>query len=440
MKFHYSSILRHNNNHFANSTDYAEGSDELEMTSPARAELEALITREVAKYWEADEVNRRRGQARHTDVHTAVQLILNSSGYNRDLVKRAIGSAGFRIWDEEPHLRYNLIKGIQNPAPIIYVTPEEQDAFMRLRVPDAPGIPYVKCAVNSQCLWSDVHVGQRKLLINELLFMNYHASKSNVVVYIGAAGGSHIPALCELFPGHRFLLYDPAPFSKPLMDYMKKNPSRIVVYNELFPPAIGTKSRVELDRVTKNGEVGFLLISDIRRRDEEHDAPTNADVMADMDLQDEICREMKPRAAHLKCRLPYLNPEANPPEPDIPVKMMKGPIYFQPWCGHKSTEARLIAEPPYTEENTVTISARWYESALYYHNVVSRNSRYVVKALEALDMFLGGIMYDSCFDCTFERYSIWLYLLNHSSKYRSFVEVYLLFKRIIGREDERLLR
>lgn len=420
----------------------------------ARHELDQIVESEVRKYL-TDNSDAAVGVARFSDCATVVQRLINTR-QRRSLVERALGPAALRTWEQEPHFRYNLLADI--PIPTVQVAVEDGDKFMRLAL-DAPTQPYTYTPPTVGCLYSDVHIGQRKLLVSEILFMTLHGAKARTVVYIGAAGGQHIPALCEMYPEHRFLLYDPAPFSRPLMDYMRKNPTRVAVYNELFPPA-DKNGRAARDLAQATGasgigtstataaQRGFLLISDIRRREENADAPTNSDVDADMELQVMICREMQPLAAHLKCRLPYFNPEADPPEPDIQVTLPKGVIYFQPWCGHKSTETRLILEPPYDDpSSTMTLSARWYESALYNHNINTRYTRHITPAIETTDLFLGTV-YDTCFDCTFERYTLWRYLVTavpttlstEENSYTNFAALYNLLKRIVGREDERLLR
>lgn len=412
------------------------------MSTEARSDLEDLIQREIL-------VSRSKpvgkGDVRGRDCSTAVQIAL-SSQKNRALIRRVLGDAGLKIWDDEPHLRFNLIMNI--PIPLITISSNVGDSFLRLQL-DAATSPYSRSDSSEACKYTSVHIGQRKLLINEVLFMTKHGSKAKTVVYIGAAGGSHTPALCELYPNHRFLLYDPAHFSKPLLDYMRRNPKRVAVYNELFPPADKTgRAARDLAEATGPDSGGFLLISDIRRRDVTSEAPTNKDVDEDMVLQSDICREMIPLAAHLKCRLPYMDPEST--EQDIPVVMPKGDIYFQPWCAHKSTETRLFLVPPYDDDHMMTVSARWYESALYHHNMNNRYSRYEVADLAPLAMFVGPV-YDSCFDCTFERFTIMQYLAtalemvgsgpnSDVSQYTSFASVYNLFKRHVGREDERMLR
>lgn len=407
----------------------------------ARAELAVLVESQCRQ----DDEENRVSEARFTDCATKVQRMLNSRQY-RNLVIRLLGgddSPLMRVWDKEPHFRFNLLSNTLMPIPTVRVPVDQGDAFIRLAIDSAPALAYRRTPLSMESLYSDVHVGQRKLLINEILFMIQHAEKSRTVVYIGAAGGQHIVALCEMYPEHKFLLYDPAPFSKFLLDYMRKHPLRVSVYNELFPPSDPTgRAARDLAAVTASGG-SFLLISDIRRRDPTSDAPTNADVNSDMDLQIAICREMQPVAAHLKCRLPYFNPEAVPPEPDVQVKIPKGDIYFQPWCGHKSTETRLIMEAPYSVEDEMSISARWYEGALFYHNVNTRYTRHQVPAMDTTNPFVGSA-YDTCFDCCFERYTLWRYLVTTATgsvtPYSNFAAVFELIKRAVGRDDDRMLK
>ena len=60
--------------------------------------------------------------------------------------------------------------------------------------------------------------GQRKLLFSEIQFLTNVSSynvplNQCVLVYIGAAGGAHIPFLAKLFPQLRMILYDPGRLS-----------------------------------------------------------------------------------------------------------------------------------------------------------------------------------------------------------------------------------
>jgi Poly A polymerase regulatory subunit len=59
-----------------------------------------------------------------------------------------------------------------------------------------------------------LHMGQQKLFIGELYFLTKHGSQSTNIVYAGAAPGTHILALSEIFPNHIFHLIDPRGFDK----------------------------------------------------------------------------------------------------------------------------------------------------------------------------------------------------------------------------------
>ena len=208
------------------------------------AELTAFVDGEISKI---EDINKHRKGHGFADSSTVIFRLLNSRK-QRELLRRALGGSPELLhqWDVEPHFRANIIRG--EPIPSVRFFPNKEIPSCVLSK-DAPTKPYVHTIRRSwDSLHSTVHIGQRKLLIGEVLFMTHYGSKSKTVVYIGAAGGSHIPALCELFPEHKFLLYDPAPFSRPLLDYMHKNPSRISVYNELFPPSDKSGQALEIWR------------------------------------------------------------------------------------------------------------------------------------------------------------------------------------------------
>src|SRR3990167_6735439 len=59
---------------------------------------------------------------------------------------------------------------------------------------------------------STLHWGQRKLFISELVLLTKHAKSGDTVLYIGAAPGTHIRFLIELFPNLKWVLYDKRPF------------------------------------------------------------------------------------------------------------------------------------------------------------------------------------------------------------------------------------
>lgn len=73
---------------------------------------------------------------------------------------------------------------------------------------DLPTLKYrqSKGLVNFNC-----HIGQRKLLLNEIQFLSYYLkpNKRNYILYVGAAPCEHLTVIDKLFPGNSYLLIDP---------------------------------------------------------------------------------------------------------------------------------------------------------------------------------------------------------------------------------------
>ena len=71
-----------------------------------------------------------------------------------------------------------------------------------------------------------LHFGQRKLLLSEIEFLTSIGDVTDaIVVYAGAANGSHLPFLFSLFPATKFVLIDPAPFCDALVDADRRKSS-----------------------------------------------------------------------------------------------------------------------------------------------------------------------------------------------------------------------
>ena len=84
--------------------------------------------------------------------------------------------------------------------------------FTRMLKNKFPEIPWNK----QKRIKPNYHWGQRKLLLSEIEYFCVLRNKTDInkclVVYIGAAGGHHIPLIRQLFPKLNFLLYDPEKF------------------------------------------------------------------------------------------------------------------------------------------------------------------------------------------------------------------------------------
>jgi hypothetical protein len=185
-----------------------------------------------------------------------------------------------------------------------------------------------------------IHLGQRKLLISEIEFLTEVLSTNNataMVVYAGAAPGSHIVHLAEMFPSIRWELYDTNKFAGPLHRHPNVN-----LYHEYLTPELAAKSY-------HPGTTYF--ISDIRTQTDD-DA-----IKRDNLLVNHILQALNPISAILKFRLPF-SPGMTP----FPA----GQIRLQPWTSHDSTECRLICAQPYTLQD---VNHTVHEEGMMAHNL-----------------------------------------------------------------------
>ena len=109
----------------------------------------------------------------------------------------------------------------------------------------------------------NIHLGQRKLLMSEIQLLNTYYKKNPdgklVIVYVGAAPGTHLQFLLYLFPNVRFILYDGAKFDTSLLD------SRFELHNEFFTDETCVALKKRFAGAAKAAGGGDLLfISDIR--------------------------------------------------------------------------------------------------------------------------------------------------------------------------------
>eukprot|EP01096_Ripella_sp_DP13-Kostka_P014643 TRINITY_DN6688_c1_g1_i1.p1 TRINITY_DN6688_c1_g1~~TRINITY_DN6688_c1_g1_i1.p1 ORF type:complete len:644 (+),score=167.18 TRINITY_DN6688_c1_g1_i1:118-2049(+) len=212
-----------------------------------------------------------------------------------------------------------------------------------------------------------LHWGQRKLLIAEIEFLTMYGHLSSIVVYAGAAPGTHTESLAKLFPNHRFFLYDPAPFTV-------KDSENIETHQILFTDEVAETWR------GKN----VLFISDIRSADpslmEEEEVEDN--VHKDQDWQKEWCLIMQPAMASLKFRLPWSTGK---------TQYFRGDVFYQVWGPITTTETRLFTDC----KQEAAYDNTEYESKLFHFNTVTRIALYphTVCGVDGLD---------HCYDCAAE--------------------------------------
>lgn len=239
--------------------------------------------------------------------------------------------------------------------------------------------------------------GQRKLLINEVIFMTKFGHLASLVVYIGAAPGEHFQVIARMFPQHEFHLWDPSPFNVPAAIRKDIGQGNVRIFNSKFTHQNALNYR--------NQGVKLLFISDLRilttgahrqatdpKQKEAERRREEADVHRDNVFQMQLVNIMNPVRSMLKFRLPFIEIGENYLYP-------AGQIWLQPWTKPTSAETRLILSeetldpvPPTAESATFNTGlkledfqgkpfklqriARYtlseYENKLYYHNLVVR--------------------------------------------------------------------
>jgi len=222
-----------------------------------------------------------------------------------------------------------------------------------LITPELPQEPY---RVRPEEEKHTVHWGQLKLMMSELafycLFWDPEKVPRPVVVYAGAAPGSHIPFLASMFPAFTFHLYDPREFSI-------SNSSQITIHRQYF-------TDTDAARWAQRDDIFFL--SDIRTADHitMEESENEEAIMADMAMQERWYRIIQPVQAHLKFRLPYTYDWA-----PKHAQSLFGFIFRQPWAPRSSTETRLV---PVTPARAYEWNVLKYQSQLFFHNAVVRET------------------------------------------------------------------
>ena len=196
--------------------------------------------------------------------------------------------------EHNPHCLQAVLNGSRQ-------TELERDLpFTRQLLPDSPALPYHRRRNESKTV---IHWGQRKLLLSEIEFLNMYGHLSNLVVYAGAAPGTHMNYLIDAFPTHHFVCVDPARFS------IRPN-ARVELRNELFTDEMAR----EFERAR------CLFVCDIRSADSSADNADDVEVHVEEDMmaQQQWHKLMRPVKSLLKFRLPW-NPGATSYPPPITI-------------------------------------------------------------------------------------------------------------------------
>ena len=232
-----------------------------------------------------------------------------------------------------------------------------------------------------------LHWGQRKLLMAEIEFLTLIGRENlrdALVVYAGAAPGTHMTYLCGLFPEVKFLLVDPAPFQV-------KASAQVAIIYDLFTDEM---ARVIASVCDVHTPVYF--ISDVRSTD-----PTSGqtrEIMEGQVFSDHVDQMrwhelMGSRRSMLKFRLPWNTAQ---------TEYLDGDIYLPVWGTRTTTECRLITHEQFPCKKKVYDNVKLERQMMYFNNV-TRHSLFPHRVV-------GGEGIDHCYDCTAECHILGRYL------------------------------
>lgn len=231
-------------------------------------------------------------------------------------------------------------------------------------------LPYRQLPETAAHVYTNLHLGQRKLFLSELHMLNKAIEKFDLtrdsemtIIYAGAAAGYHIPYLASLFPNIKFHLYDPAAFCREVNGH-----PNIKTYREFFTDEVAKSWGEGGSNREKHGTPDFF-ISDIRVNASTRDE-FEYNVSVDMDNQSTWTKLLRPsKYALLKFRLPYVTPES-----EQFVEYLDGETFWQCWPPRMSTEMRLLVDCSVSGSQLPTkkYDTKKYESAAFTHNAIVR--------------------------------------------------------------------
>jgi hypothetical protein len=235
-------------------------------------------------------------------------------------------------------------------------------------------------------LKSTLHWGQRKLFLSEMYLLIQYMKSYNInnneqytVLYAGAAPGTHLGYLSELFPQFNFILVDPN-------EFRVNTVKNITVRQEYFTDALAEEWKDKVD----------IFFSDIRTgnwtimSDEENEQC----ILKDMAAQKKWTEIIRPKIAMLKFRLPYA---------DGKTEYINGDILLPIFAPQTTTETRLIVNHDQIDQKKV-YDHRTYWEQLFYFNTVDRVCYYPHK--------VNALGIDHCFDCSAEVWILREYIVN----------------------------
>lgn len=349
----------------------AQGND---ATLPGSTSVASYVHEPVLHY-SKEELNDRQGL--RGSERCLVDLEKFCKEFPRERVQAFLSPLEQKLWDENPHIR-QVFANRDTCKSRMKLMNREMIPEDRIINSETPRAKYARRKGEAKTV---EHWGQRKLLLAEVEFLTEVSKPGDLVLYAGAAPGTHINYLSEfLFPELRWVLVDPAPFEAVQTE-------KVTIINDYFTNEVADAYRGK----------ATLFISDVRSLTDETDsALIESQVRADMTVQQSWTERVGARWSLLKFRLPYSSGT---------TPYFSGTCHFQPWCGRTSTETRLwvAAADAAPKAKKHLYDHESYGDICFYHNTVTRTAHF-----EHADVRVLGI--DHCYDCTAELFILERYL------------------------------
>lgn len=246
---------------------------------------------------------------------------------------------------------------------------------------------------------TNVHIGQRKLLLSEIQcltrWQQEHSDlvdKGPIVLYVGAAPGTHLLLLSRMFPNAYFMLYDGAKFDRQLERY-----PQTFELNQTFVTTDLIKTLKKRRFTSPFTASRLVFISDIRLG--AADAHSfESGVTRDMQMQEEWMEILRPSMSLLKFRMSYHLKHGEA------ISYTKGDILYGIWPKETSGETRLLVRQRDIGTKQ-TYDFKYYEQSMFFHNKYARPYCFTEaqhdKILKSF-VFADKNNYCPCYDCMAE--------------------------------------
>ena len=272
------------------------------------------------------------------------------------------------VYDRNPHLREVFMNGR-------WIEKYDKDFTKENRI--LTSVSNENSNHNIKKYSTTEHWGQRKLFLTEMEFLTKYASEEKyIVVYAGAAPGTHLNYLASLFPQLDFVLYDEK-------DLLAKSINNVRSRSEKFT--------ADIARSYSDSSRKVLFICNVRTYRAQADGQN--DPKEDMENQLEWYGLMKPQVALLNFRLPRQSGK---------FSYFKGHQIIEPWTSKRPTECRLVVKK---DPKMIDYDYQDFEDDL---NRFQNNTRVMYYKHSMDDVENEGL--DHCYDCRAEIFILQEYL------------------------------